>query len=129
MASPAPVGVLGGSGFYEFLADATPRVVTTPYGDPSAPIVEGELGDQHVVFLARHGLHHEFPAHRVNYRANIWALRDAGVQRILAPCAVGSLRHDMHPGDFVVLSQLVDRTLGTRRHLLRRARPSSRGSR
>lgn len=112
MSSPAPIGVLGGSGFYEFLTDATPRVVTTPYGDPSAPIVEGNIGDQPVVFLARHGLHHEFPAHRVNYRANLWALREAGVERVLSPCAVGSLRADVHPGEFVVLDQVVDRTWG-----------------
>lgn len=109
---PAPIGVLGGSGFYEFLDGATPRTVSTPYGDPSAALVEGAIGDQPVVFLARHGLHHEFPAHRVNYRANLWALRDAGVERVLSPCAVGSLRADVHPGEFVVLDQLVDRTWG-----------------
>ena len=112
MASPAPIGVLGGSGFYEFLTDAEARAVTTPYGDPSAPLVVGSIGDQPVVFLARHGVGHEFPAHRVNYRANIWAMRDAGVERILSPCAVGSLRPDVHPGEFVVLRQLVDRTWG-----------------
>lgn len=112
MTLPAPIGVLGGSGFYEFLTDAETRVVTTPYGDPSAPLVVGHIGEQRVVFLARHGLHHEFPAHRVNYRANIWALRDAGARRVLAPCAVGSLRSDVHPGEFAVLSQLVDRTWG-----------------
>lgn len=104
--------MLGGSGFYEFLVDATPRTVTTPYGAPSAPLVEGSIGDQPVVFLARHGLHHEFPAHRVNYRANIWAMRAAGVERVLSPCAVGSLRADVHPGEFAVLHQLVDRTWG-----------------
>lgn len=106
------VGVLGGSGFYEFLTDAEEQRVTTPYGDPSAPLIVGQIADNPVVFLARHGLGHEFPAHRVNYRANIWALREAGVTRILAPCAVGSLRADVHPGEFVVLSQLVDRTWG-----------------
>lgn len=112
MASPAPIGVLGGSGFYEFLTDAEARAVTTPYGDPSAPLVVGQIGNQPVVFLARHGVAHEFPAHRVNYRANIWALRDAGVERVLSPCAVGSLRADVHPGEFAVLRQLVDRTWG-----------------
>jgi 5'-methylthioadenosine phosphorylase len=110
--SPAPVGVLGGSGFYEFLTDAQTRVVTTPYGEPSAPLVVGDIDGLPVVFLARHGLHHEFPAHRVNYRANLWALREAGVTRVISPCAVGSLRADVHPGEFVVLSQLVDRTWG-----------------
>ncbi len=106
------IGVLGGSGFYEFLTGAEEQRVTTPYGDPSAPLIVGQIAGNPVVFLARHGLDHEFPAHRVNYRANIWALREAGVTRVLAPCAVGSLRADLHPGEFVVLSQLVDRTWG-----------------
>ena len=65
-----------------------------------------------MAFVPRHGRHHEIPPHRVNYRANLWALRTLGVRRVLAPCAVGSLRSDRHPGEMVVLDQLVDRTSG-----------------
>ena len=108
----APIGVLGGSGFYEFLSDATAHDLDTPWGKPSAPVMVGDLDGQPVAFLARHGVDHQFPPHRVNYRANLWALRSVGVQRLISPCAAGSLSPDIHPGDFVVLDQLVDRTSG-----------------
>ncbi len=110
---PAPraeVAVIGGSGFYEFLADPEDVTLTTPYGDPSAAVSVGEVDGRSVAFLPRHGPHHEFPAHRVNYRANLWALRSLGVRRILAPCAVGSLQTELGPGSVVVPDQLVDRT-------------------
>ncbi len=106
----AGIGVLGGSGFYAFLDDVTHVPVHTPYGEPSAPVAVGTVGGRRVAFLPRHGAHHEHPPHKVNYRANLWAMRELGVQRILAPCAVGSLRPDVHPGDVVVCDQLVDRT-------------------
>jgi 5'-methylthioadenosine phosphorylase len=106
----AEVGVFGGSGFYSFLADVTTTVVDTPYGPPSAPVAVGSIGERRVAFLPRHGLHHELPPHRVNYRANVWALHSLGVGAVLAPCAAGSLQPHVHPGDFVVLDQLVDRT-------------------
>ncbi|MGI8433820.1 MAG: S-methyl-5'-thioadenosine phosphorylase [Nocardioidaceae bacterium] len=106
------VAVIGGSGFYEFLHDPTDHSVPTPYGDPSAPVAVGELGGRAVAFLPRHGRHHEFLPHRVNYRANIWALRSLGVRRILAPCAVGSLQPELGPGALVVPDPLVDRTSG-----------------
>ena len=70
----------------------------------------GELGGRRVAFLARHGVNHELPAHRVNYRANLWAMRRLGVRRVLGPCSVGSLQVGLHPGDFVVCDQVVDRT-------------------
>lgn len=108
----AEVGVIGGSGFYEFLAEPEPVVVSTPYGSPSAPISIGTVGDRAVAFLPRHGARHEYPPHRVNYRANVWALRSLGVRRIIAPCAVGSLQADLGPGSLVVPDQLVDRTSG-----------------
>jgi 5'-methylthioadenosine phosphorylase len=110
--SAAPIGVLGGSGFYEFLSDAVAHDVDTPWGKPSAPVMVGDLDGQPVAFLARHGLDHENMAHRVNFRANLWALRAVGVERLISPCAAGSLRADLHPGEFVVLDQLVDRTWG-----------------
>jgi 5'-methylthioadenosine phosphorylase len=106
----AEVAVIGGSGFYEFLSDPQDVLVATPYGDPSAPVSIGELGGRSVAFLPRHGRGHEYPAHRVNYRANLWALRSLGVGRILAPCAVGSLQSELGPGSLVVPDQLVDRT-------------------
>jgi 5'-methylthioadenosine phosphorylase len=86
--------------------------VSTPYGPPSAPVTVGEVGGRRVAFLPRHGRHHEYPPHRVNYRANLWALRELGVRRVFGPCAVGSLRPEMEPGHIVVLDQLVDRTWG-----------------
>ncbi len=104
------IAVIGGSGFYEFLDDPTEVAVETPYGDPVAPIAVGDVGGKAVAFLPRHGKGHEFPPHRINYRANIWALKSLGVERILAPCAVGGLQPETQPGTLVVPDQLVDRT-------------------
>ncbi len=109
---PVDVGVLGGTGFYRFADHLTEVTVQTPYGPPSARLAVGEVGGRRVAFLPRHGVHHEFPAHRVNYRANLWALRRLGVRRLLAPCSVGSLQPHLKPGDVVVCDQLVDRTRG-----------------
>jgi 5'-methylthioadenosine phosphorylase len=106
------VGVFGGSGFYDFLTDAEEVKVSTPYGDPSAPLVVGEMGSRRVAFLPRHGRKHEFPPHSINYRANLWAMREIGVTQILAPTAAGSLQPDVERGHFVVPDQLVDRTSG-----------------
>jgi 5'-methylthioadenosine phosphorylase len=108
----AEIAVIGGSGFYDFLEETTTVAVHTPYGPPSAPVTLGEIGGRRVAFLPRHGLRHEFPPHRVNYRANLWALQRLGVRRVIGPCAAGSLRPEIKPGDFVVLDQLVDRTWG-----------------
>ncbi|MDQ1438327.1 MAG: 5-methylthioadenosine phosphorylase [Acidimicrobiaceae bacterium] len=108
----ADIGVFGGSGFYDFLEDVVELNVHTPYGPPSAPVAVGQVGGRSVAFLPRHGKDHEFPPHRVNYRANVWALREVGVQRVFGPCAAGSLQPEVHPGEFVVLDQLVDRTWG-----------------
>lgn len=104
------IAVIGGSGFYEFLDDPETTVVDTPFGAPAAPIAVGEVDGRAVAFLPRHGRRHEYPPHRVNYRANLWALRSMGVRRVLAPCAVGSLRPELGPGAVVVPDQLVDRT-------------------
>jgi 5'-methylthioadenosine phosphorylase len=106
----AQVAVIGGSGFYEFLDGAREVHVETPYGDPSAAVAVGDVQGTAVAFLPRHGQGHAFPPHRVNYRANIWALRALGVRQVLAPCAVGGLRSEVAPGDLVVPDQLVDRT-------------------
>jgi 5'-methylthioadenosine phosphorylase len=107
------LGVIGGSGFYTFFgSDSRDTVVDTPYGSPSAPVTIGTMGEHEVAFLPRHGAKHEFSAHTVPYRANMWALRKLGVRRIFGPCAVGSLDPDNGPGAVVVPDQLVDRTNG-----------------
>jgi 5'-methylthioadenosine phosphorylase len=108
----ADFGVIGGSGFYSFLADAKPVVVDTPFGAPSEPPVVGDLDGREVAFIPRHGADHRFPPHRVNYRANLWALRSLGVRQVLGPCAVGSLKPELTPGTFIVPDQYVDRTWG-----------------
>ncbi|MCK5890824.1 S-methyl-5'-thioadenosine phosphorylase [Aeromicrobium sp.] len=106
------IAVIGGSGFYTFLEAPETVELQTPYGAPSAPISIGTVDGRSVAFLPRHGPHHQFPAHQVPYRANLWALRSLGVRQILAPCAVGGLRPELGPGTFVVPDQLVDRTSG-----------------
>jgi 5'-methylthioadenosine phosphorylase len=108
----AEIGVIGGSGFYEFLTDSERVSITTPFGDPSDDVLIGDLDGRRVAFLARHGQGHRFPPHRVNYRANLWALRSVGVRQVLAPCAVGSLKPEHGPGTIVVPDQVVDRTWG-----------------
>lgn len=107
----APIAVIGGTGLYRFLEGETQtRTVDSPYGPASAPITLGEIAGRSVAFLPRHGAHHEFSPHTVPYRANLWALRSLGVRKVLAPCAVGSLRAELGPGALVVPDQLVDRT-------------------
>lgn len=106
------IGIVGGTGFYSFLTDPETIEVDTPYGRPSAPISIGDVNGRQVAFLPRHGIHHQYPPHLVNYRANLWALRALGVRQVLGPCAVGSLKPELGPGTFVVPDQVVDRTWG-----------------
>ncbi|WP_299057206.1 S-methyl-5'-thioadenosine phosphorylase [uncultured Nocardioides sp.] len=106
----ADVAVIGGTGFYSFLDDPVEHTVSTPYGDPSSSIAIGTVNGRSAAFLPRHGQHHAYPPHAINYRANLWALRSLGVRQVLAPCAVGGLRTEVAPGDIVVPDQLVDRT-------------------
>jgi 5'-methylthioadenosine phosphorylase len=106
------IGVFGGSGFYSVLERVEERELDTPYGKPSAPIVVGEVGGRRVAFLPRHGRAHELPPHRIPYRANVWALRELGVRRIIGPNASGALRPELELGEFVVCDQFVDRTSG-----------------
>ncbi len=108
------VGILGGSGFYSLAEDLRPVPVDTPYGAPSAVLRIGHFAGRDVAFLARHGENHEFPAHRVPYLANLWALRSVGVRSLLAPFSCGSLQLHIAPGDFVICDQIVDRTQGRR---------------
>jgi 5'-methylthioadenosine phosphorylase len=106
------IGIIGGSGFYSFLGDPQKVAVETPFGAPSAEVAVGEVAGRQVAFLPRHGERHQFPPHRVNYRANLWALRALGVRQVLAPSAVGSLKPELGPGTFVLPDQVVDRTWG-----------------
>jgi len=108
----ADIGVFGGSGFYSLLENSVEVHVATPYGEPSAPLRVGEIGGRKVAFLPRHGLEHQFPPHMINYRANVWAMKELGVTRIIGPNACGSLQAHVKPGDFVVCDQFVDRTTG-----------------
>jgi 5'-methylthioadenosine phosphorylase len=110
MAPHAEIGVIGGSGFYAFLDDVTELPVETPYGPPSDSLFIGSVAGRRVAFLPRHGRKHHVPPHRINYRANLWALAAAGVRQVLGPCAVGGLRPDYGPGTLVIPDQLVDRT-------------------
>lgn len=114
MTGRADLGVFGGSGFYAFLDDVEELHLSTAFGDPSAPVAIGSLGALRVAFLPRHGARHQFPPHRVNYRANVAAMRDLGVRALVAPFAAGSLQPGIRPGDFVVVDQFVDRTSGRR---------------
>jgi 5'-methylthioadenosine phosphorylase len=112
MSPPPRVGVFGGSGFYAFLDDVEELEVETPWGKPSAPVTVGDVEGTRVAFLPRHGRRHELPPHRINYRANVWAMRELGVRRLLAPSAVGALKAELELGEFVVCDQYVDRTRG-----------------
>ncbi len=108
----AEIGVIGGSGFYEFLDNVEEMPLDTPFGQPADPVVVGEVSGRRVAFLPRHGRAHRFPPHRIPYRANLWSLRALGVRQVLAPCAVGGLCRDLGAGSLVVPDQLVDRTTG-----------------
>src|SRR5207253_8249240 len=108
----AEIGVFGGSGFYSFGDDVEEVVLETPFGAPSAPVTLADVGGRRVAFIPRHGRDHEYAPARVPARANLWAMRMLGVRQVIGPCAAGSLSPDIHPGDFVVLDQLVDRTWG-----------------
>ncbi|HTR90512.1 MAG TPA: S-methyl-5'-thioadenosine phosphorylase [Trebonia sp.] len=110
MAAVADIGVIGGSGFYEFLTGAEEYRIDTPFGEPSEAVLVGEAGGKRVAFLPRHGKDHRFPPHGIPYRANLWAMRALGVRRILAPSAVGSLTTSYGPGTLIIPDQLVDRT-------------------
>ncbi|MFD3483736.1 S-methyl-5'-thioadenosine phosphorylase [Streptomyces sp. NPDC058665] len=106
----AEIGVIGGSGLYSFLDDVTEVTVDTPYGPPSDSLFLGDVEGRRVAFLPRHGRAHDIAPHRINYRANLWALRSIGVRQVLGPCAVGGLREEFGPGTLLVPDQLVDRT-------------------
>ncbi len=108
------LAIIGGSGLTQLAnLDVTRReVVRTPYGEPSGPLTFGRLAGRDLVFIARHGYGHTIPPHRVNYRANIAALKSAGVRRIVSVASVGGIRTDLVPGMLVVPDQILDYTWG-----------------
>jgi 5'-methylthioadenosine phosphorylase len=108
------LGVIGGSGLYrmEGLSDVVELSVDTPFGAPSDVIVRGRLDDVTLLFLPRHGRRHTIPPHRINARANVWALKELGATHLLSVSAVGSMREEIAPGDFVVVDQFIDLTKG-----------------
>lgn len=112
--SEAEIGVIGGSGFYSLLEGAREVEVETPYGRPSDVVTLGEVAGRKVAFLPRHGRRHQLPPHAINYRANIAAMKQLGVTRVIGPAAAGSLQAHVRPGEFVICDQLVDRTSGRR---------------
>jgi 5'-methylthioinosine phosphorylase len=108
------LAIIGGTGLTTLstLENIRREVVHTPFGAPSAAITHGRLRGKEVAFLARHGYGHTIPPHRVNYRANLWALKHIGAERILAVAAVGGIRADMGPGKLAVPDQIIDYTFG-----------------
>ncbi len=108
----AEIAVIGGTGVYdpEIIEDAREVKVYTPFGAPSGLITLGTYGGREIAFIPRHARGHQIPPHRINSRANVWALKELGVERIVASSAVGSLREDYGPGDFVITDQFIDRT-------------------
>ncbi len=112
MKHQAEIGVFGGSGFYKLFNKAERIKLKTPFGVPSSEITIAKVSGRKVAFLPRHGDKHQFPPHKINYRANLYAFKMLGVERIISPCAAGSLQPEIKPGDFVVLDQFFDRTNG-----------------
>lgn len=106
------IAVIGGTGLTSLqgLKITDREIVQTPYGEPSGPLVRGQLAGQEILFLPRHGGGHTIPPHKVNYRANIWALHNAGAEYVIAVNAVGGIRADMPPGCLVIPDQIIDYT-------------------
>jgi 5'-methylthioadenosine phosphorylase len=111
MREKVEIGLIGGTGFYEFFEGKTKQIeVQTDFGLPSDKITIGNLFGKKIAFLPRHGRKHQFPPHKIPYQANIAAMKKMGVKRIIAPSAVGSLNKNIKPGDFVICDQFIDQT-------------------
>ncbi len=105
------IGIIGGTGFYDFFQEGAEEVeVNTKYGFCSDKVIKANLFGKEVIFLPRHGKKHQFPPHKIPYKANIAAMKELGVDRIIAPAAVGSLQTSIEPGDFVICDQFIDQT-------------------
>ena len=107
------IAIIGGTGLTSIKGfEITNReIIQTPFGEPSGPLVQGNLAGNNVYFLPRHGAGHTIPPHKINYRANIWALKEAGVEKIIAVNAVGGIREDMQPGSLIIPDQVIDYTV------------------
>src|SRR6266487_6898530 len=112
--SSADIGIIGGTGVYdsELFSNEKTIKVYTPFGDPSDLLTIGEFANKRIAFIPRHGKGHRIPPHKINSRANIWALKQLGVKRIIAPTTVGSMKHEYKPGDIVIPDQFIDFTKG-----------------
>lgn len=108
------LAIIGGSGLSQLgsLEVSQRKVVRTPYGEPSGPLTLGRIADCEVMFLARHGYGHTIPPHQVNYRANLWALKETGATRVISVASVGGIRKDLWPGVLVLPHQIVDYSWG-----------------
>lgn len=111
----ATIGIFGGSGFYSFLGDVKEYTIETPYGKTSDKIAIGKIAGKNVAFMPRHGKDHSITPGDVNYRANIWAMKQIGCKYLISPCAAGSLQKEVKPGDIVFCDQFVDWTFGRRK--------------
>lgn len=112
MEDNAEIGIFGGSGLYDsgLLEDSKEITIDTPYGKPSDSITIGIFKGRKIAFLPRHGKKHSIPPHKINFRANIWAFKELGIKRIIAPSAVGSLKEEFKPGHFAIPNQFLDFT-------------------
>ena len=112
MQETAEIGIFGGTGIYDsgLLKESKEITIETPYGKTSDSITIGEFNEKKVAFMPRHGKKHTIPPHLINYKANIWAFKELGVKRIIAPSAVGSLKEEFEPGNFALPSQFIDFT-------------------
>ena len=112
MQETAEIGIFGGTGIYDsgLLKESKEITIDTPYGKTSASITIGEFNGRKVAFMPRHGKKHTIPPHLINYKANIWAFKELGVKRIIAPSAVGSLKEEFEPGNFALPTQFIDFT-------------------
>ena len=106
------IAIIGGTGLTSLhgLEITGREIVQTPYGEPSGPLVRGVLSGKEILFLPRHGGGHTIPPHKINYRANIWALKEAGAEKVIAVNAVGGIRRDMQPGVLIIPDQIIDYT-------------------
>lgn len=106
------IAIIGGTGLTSIngLEISGREIMQTPYGEPSGPLVQGSFSGHNIYFLPRHGAAHTIPPHKINYRANIWALKEAGVEQVISVNAVGGIREDMQPGKLVIPDQVVDYT-------------------
>ena len=112
VSNTAEIGIFGGTGIYdsELLQDSKEITMETPYGKTSDTITIGEFKGKKIAFMPRHGKKHSIPPHMINYCANIWAFKELGITRIVSPSAVGSLKEEIKPGDFVLPTQFIDFT-------------------